>query len=96
LAALDAEWPDDSNRARAVREAALEVAKGLKAAFASISFDDCSPERFLAIAEEELGPRFREEVPPALDTTWGGPKPDWSIYRQAIEEDIRLAMQEQQ
>ena len=74
-------------------EARLQPGRALHAMYQRnpAAFANCSPERFLEIAEQELGPRFRQEVPPRFVTA--GPGPDWAWYRQVLHKEIVGALQ---
>lgn len=90
LAVLDSKWSDFEARRAALSESRLQVARALDAASNPPTYDGCSPERFLSIVEQELGPRFRGEVPPAYADL--GPKLDWQWYRELLQKDIEVAM----
>lgn len=59
-------------------EARTAAYLALDAAWEPRRYPNCPAEKFLATAEQELGQRFRDEVPKSLLTA--GPDRDWPYY----------------
>ena len=80
----------DNGRFGELNEARLAVGRALDEVWdPRTPLDNCSPERFLSLVERELGPRFREEVPPAYFDIG---EVDWIWLRDRLREDIEVAM----
>lgn len=77
----------------ALNETRSKVSQALHALYVRDpgAFANCSPEQFFSIAEQEFGPRFRQEVPRRLATL--GPRPDWTWYRTLIQKEVEVALQ---
>jgi hypothetical protein len=103
LAILDnAKWPESSIDP-AYDQLAFEVSQGLERTHVKYMqllaemfrdnpavFADCSPGQFVAIVEQQLSPRFRQEVPPRFATLGG--ELDWAWYQEYLREQVNIGM----